>query len=109
LVYSANIQDYLSNLKITLKELRAHQLFAKKSMCRLGCSEIDYLGHLISAEGMKVDGKKLSAMVEWPKPKSLKALRGFLGLIRYYRKFIRGYEVIATPLIDLLKKCFCLE
>jgi hypothetical protein len=104
LVYSANINDHLSHLKITLEVLRDHQLFAKKSKCRFGCFEIDYLGHLISAEGVKVDGKKLSAMVEWPKPKSLKALRGFLGLIGYYRKFIKGYGAIAAPLTDLLKK-----
>jgi hypothetical protein len=64
LVYSSNIQDHLSHLKVTLEVLRAHQLFTKKSKCRFGYSEIDYLGHLISAEGMKADGKKLCAMVE---------------------------------------------
>jgi hypothetical protein len=104
LVYSANFNDHLIHLKTTLEVLRAHQMFAKKSKCRFGCSEIEYLGHLISAEGVKADGKKLIAMVEWPKPKSLKALRGFLGLTGYYRKFIRGYWSIAAPLIDLLKK-----
>jgi hypothetical protein len=104
LVYSSNIQDHLRHLKITLEVLRVHQLFAKKSKCRFGCYEIEYLGHLISTEGVKADGKKLSAMVEWPKPKSLKALRGFLGLTWYYRKFIRGYGSVAAPLTDLLKK-----
>jgi hypothetical protein len=110
LVYSSNIQDHLSHLKVTLEVLRAWQLFAKKSKCRFGGSEIDYLGHLISVEGVKADGKKLCAMVEWPKPKSLKALRGFLGLAGYYMKFIKGYGAMAAPLTDLLKKkCFCLE
>jgi hypothetical protein len=104
LVYSTNINDHLSHLKITLEVLRDHQLFAKKSKCRFGCSEIDYLGHLISAKRVKADGKKLSVVVEWSKPKSLKALKGFLGLTGYYRKFIKSYGSIAAPLTDLLKK-----
>jgi hypothetical protein len=53
LVYSANIHDHLSHLKINLEVLRAHRLFTKKSKCRFGCSEIDYLGHLISADSVK--------------------------------------------------------
>jgi hypothetical protein len=104
LVYNANFNDHLIHLKTTLEVLRTHHMFAKKSKCRFGCSEIEYLGHLISAERVKVDGKKLIAMVEWSKPKSLKALKGFLGLTGYYRKFIRGYGSIAAPLTDLLKK-----
>ncbi|XP_059456454.1 uncharacterized protein LOC132186493 [Corylus avellana] len=104
LVYSPNMDLHLQHLQVTLEVLRSHQLFAKRSKCRFGCSEVDYLGHLISAEGVRVDSKKLSAMAEWPRPKSLKALRGFLGLTGYYRKFVKGYGSIAAPLTDLLKK-----
>jgi hypothetical protein len=98
------MQEHLQHLKLTLNMSRAHQLFAKKSKCKFGCAEIDYLGHLISAKGVKADGKKLIAMVEWPRPKSLKALRGFLGLTRYYCKFVKGYGSIVAPLTDILKK-----
>jgi hypothetical protein len=104
LVYSKNKQEHLWHLELTLDILRKHQLFAKRSKCRFGCPEIDYLGHIISAEGVKADCAKLRAMVEWPIPKTLKALRGFLGLTGYYRKFIRGYGAIAAVLTNLLKK-----
>jgi hypothetical protein len=53
---------------------------------------------------VKTDSKKLKVIVKWPKPTSLKALRGFLGLICYYRKFVRGYDNIVALLIQLLKK-----
>ncbi|XP_059458363.1 uncharacterized protein LOC132187956 [Corylus avellana] len=104
LVYSPNLILHLQHLQVTLEILRSHQLLAKRSKCRFGCSEVDYLGHLISAEGVRADSKKLSAMAEWSKPKSLKALRGFLGFTGYYRKFVKGYGSIAAPLTDLLKK-----
>jgi hypothetical protein len=97
------MQEHLQHLNLSLDVLRAHQLFANKIKCKFGCVEIDYLGHLISAKGVKAYGKKLIAMVEWPRPKSLKALRGFLRLTRYYRKFFKGYGSIAAPLTDLFK------
>jgi hypothetical protein len=104
LVYSHNMQEHLQHLNLSLDVLRAHQLFVKKIKCKFGCAEFNYLGHLISTKGVKADGKKLIAMVEWPRPKSLKALWGFLRLTRYYLKFVKGYGSIAAPLTDLLKK-----
>jgi hypothetical protein len=71
--------------------LKQHQLFAKLSKCKFGCSEVEYLGHIISAKMVCADPGKIQAMIDWPLPKTTKALWGFLGLTGYYWKFIKGY------------------
>ncbi|KAL2252670.1 UNVERIFIED_CONTAM: Retrovirus-related Pol polyprotein from transposon [Sesamum indicum] len=84
--------------------LRKHQLYAKRSKCSFAQKEIEYLGHVISHKGVATDPLKVECMINWPVPTSDKALRGFLGLIGYYRRFIQGYGAISKPLTSLLKK-----
>ncbi|WVZ18571.1 hypothetical protein V8G54_005893 [Vigna mungo] len=66
--------------------------------------QLEYLGHIVSAQGVAADPSKIQAMVQWPSPTSLKALHGFIGLTGFYRRFIKGYASIVAPLTILLKK-----
>lgn len=104
LVYSKSLQDHLKHLKAVLGLLQQHQLYAKLSKCHFGCHEVKYLGNVISEEGVKADPSKIEAMLNWPVPSNIKALRGFLGLTGYYRKIVKGYGGIASLLTSLLKK-----
>ncbi|WVZ14637.1 hypothetical protein V8G54_012203 [Vigna mungo] len=87
LVYSLSWSAHLHYLQQILAD---HKLYAKMSKCSFGLEQIDYLGHIVSSHG--------------PVPKTIKQLRGFLGLTGYYRRFIRGYATIANPLKNVLMK-----
>lgn len=79
-------------------------MYAKLSKCEFGKLEMGYLGHIVSGQGVAADPAKVFAMVSWPKPATVKQLRGFLGLLGYYRKFVRDYGKISKPLTTLLQK-----
>ena len=79
-------------------------MYAKASKCFFGIKEVEYLGHIVSHEGFKVDPKRIKSMMDWLIPKTLKNIQGFLGLTGYYCKFVRNYGRITAPLTTLLKK-----
>jgi hypothetical protein len=103
LIYSSSWFEHLQHVQTVLQQLRDHRLFAKRSKCFFGEPSVAYLGHIISAEGITMDSDKVAAMEAWPHPCTARALRGFLGLTSYYRKFIDGYGSVAAPLMALLK------
>ncbi|KAI5343165.1 hypothetical protein L3X38_011041 [Prunus dulcis] len=104
LVYSTSWSDHLRHLHTVLEILEHHQLFVKMTKCAFGVSTIEYLGHIVSRQGVSVDPSKLNAVADWPVPTSVKSLRGFLGLTGYYRKFIPHYGKESFPLTQLTKK-----
>ncbi|CAM8999660.1 unnamed protein product [Rhodiola kirilowii] len=104
LVYSSSWADHLQHLQSVFCILRQNKLYLKLSKCTFGACLIEYLGHFISAEGVRTDPKKIAAIQNWPVPANQQQLRSFLGLANYYRRFIKNYSIIASPLTNLLRK-----
>jgi hypothetical protein len=104
LIYSKTWTYHLTHVDRVFHLLSQHQLFLKHSKCSFGASEVEYLGHLVGKDGVRVDSKNIEAMQDWLHPKNLKILCGFLGLTGYYHKFVKNYGKIAAPLNALLKK-----
>ena len=87
-----------------LQRLREAGLKLKPSKCDLLKTEVQYLGYVVSADGIKIDPRKTQAVWDFPVPKNVRSLREFLGLTSYYRRFIDGYSQMAKPLYQLTKK-----
>jgi hypothetical protein len=104
LVYSPTLDSHLHHLETVFQCLVEHEFCLKASKCTFAQSSIEYLGHIVSKNGVGPDPSKISAMMTWPPPKNIKQLRGFLGLTGFYRKFVHHYASLAAPLTALLKK-----
>eukprot|EP00253_Pinus_taeda_P020544 PITA_20544 len=104
LIYSRSQQEHEEHLRLVLQTLREHQLYAKFSKCDFFKEEIQYLGHVITKEGIAVDPEKIKTIMEWPIPKDVADMRSFMGLAGYYRRLVEGFSRIAYPITSLQKK-----
>ena len=104
LVYSKDAQKHEHHLRIVLQTLRENQLFTKLSKCEFWLKEVSFLGHIVFAEGIRVDPVKIEAVVNWKSPRNVNKVRSFLGLAGYYRRFVQEFSVIASSLTRLLRK-----
>ena len=106
LVYSRDEQEHEQHLRIVLQTLREKKLYAKLTKCDLWLKEVLFLGHIVFVEGIRVDPANIEAVavVNRKPPRSVTEVRSFLGLARYYRRFVKGFSVIASPLTKLHRK-----
>ena len=94
----------MRHLSLVLKKLREHRLYAKFSKCQFWLKKVAFLGHVISAKGIRVDPQKIAAVESWEQPRTVTEVRSFLGLAGYFRWFVKDFSVIALPLTRLTRK-----
>ncbi|KAI3503681.1 hypothetical protein L1887_32130 [Cichorium endivia] len=103
LIYSKTKEEHERHLREVLETLAREKLYAKFSKCEFWLDEVQFLGHVVNKEGIKVDQAKVEAVKQWEVPKTPSEIRSFLGLAGYYRKFIENFSKIALPLTRLTK------
>ena len=104
LVFGCTMEEHNANLTQVMERLRRAGLRLRPEKCRFALPKVEYLGHVISEQGIRTDSRKVEAVQQFPVPQDLKTLRSFLGLASYYRKFVPGFAKIAGPLHALTKK-----
>lgn len=104
LIYGRDKEECLSRLENVLSLLEKANLTLNLNKCEFLTDQVDYLGYEISAAGIRPGDKKINSVVQFPRPSNQHSVRQFLGLVGYFRKFIRNFAQLAHPLNKLLKK-----
>ena len=103
-IFSSSLEEHVKHLRLVFDRLRKEKLYTKPNKCVFGQAQIEFLGHIVSADGLQMDPRKLDAINQWPPPTNAKDVQRFLGLTGYYRKFIKNYATLLRPISDLVKK-----
>lgn len=109
IVFSSSLQEHISNLQTIFITLEKYNLKIQLDKSEFLCKEVAFLGHVVTPEGVRPNPDKIKAIQNWPIPKNEKELRGFLGTLSYYRRFIRDLAKITRPMSQQLRKGEVLE
>lgn len=104
LIFSKTLSDHVKHLRQVLQLLCQDQWHVKLSKCAFGQQRLSYMGHVISGQGIATEPSKIRVVVQWATPTDVKAIRSFLGLAGYYRRFVKNFGILARLLFNLIKK-----
>ena len=104
LIFSEDPTEHDHHVRLVLERLIKHNLVVRPEKCSFDLTEIDFLGHIISVEGVRMDPAKVDAVANWPEPKTKRALQSFLGFANFYRRFVQAFANMSYALTRLLLK-----
>ena len=102
LIYLKDPQEHESHVRQVLARLRKYRLYAKLSKCSFSVPEVEFLGFLVSADGVRADPERVRSIQEWESPASFKEVQIFLGFANFYRRFVYKYSDLAAGMTNLL-------
>ena len=104
LIYSDNMDLHQEHVCEVLRRLRKHKLYANPDKCEFHSTTVEYLGYILSPEGLSMAEDKVKAILDWPVPRKIKDIQSFLGFANFYRCFIFNYSDIVVPMTRLTRK-----
>ncbi|GBG85963.1 hypothetical protein CBR_g40776 [Chara braunii] len=103
LIFSKSVEEHAQHVETVLSLLQQHKYKVNLEKCEFGCTKILYLGHEVSAEGIRPEDAKVASIRDWPRPQTVTEVISFLGMCGYYRNFVKNYSTVASPLTDLTR------
>jgi len=105
LVYTnGSHEEHVEHVRKVLQRLQEHELYVKLEKCEFSVQRTNFLGFIISPEGVEMDPARIATIIDWPVPKSVHDIQVFLGFANFYRRFIEGYSRVVLPMTNLLRK-----
>ena len=104
LIFSQNQREHEKHVRLVLEKLRSAGLYAKLEKCEFDKSSVEFLGYVISQDGISMDPRKIDTLLSWKRPNSVKEVQSFLGFANFYRIFIKDYSKTVSPLTALTRK-----